>query len=331
MRHAEGSDSFEVTAEAGGAPWWAKRPNRQTLIMLISPGDHFSQYERVVTTSSELAEWIEEVQRLAAEIDCEAFWRGQSDAEWALSSSLSRISDSPTSVTDADLNKAEGELLDEAKRWVTAPPEMPDTDLEWLALLQHHGIPTRMVDFSRDPLVGVFFAVESLDEVEGRLFAVLIPSGRSRLDTNSTLRIGDIPSGEVRLWTPRREVSPRLAAQQGVFVLGRLPSTKTIRYANDDGNVRRMVRSEVVSTMTIPVVMVDLDSTPRTGSEMIRCVSVRIHVDKASVREALEGRARRGKLRPPPGTKINHAYCYPDVDGLRSFSRVWKRLARGIN
>lgn len=299
--------------------------------MLISPGDHFAMHERIVTTSSELAEWIEDVQLLAQEINCEPFWRGQIDAGWALSSSLSRISDSPTSITNSDLNRAEGELLDEARRWVTAPPEIPQTDLEWLALLQHHGIPTRMVDFSKNPLVGVFFAVETLDDIEGRVFAVLVPKESSRLPTDSAERIGNIPSGEVRLWTPRREISPRLAAQEGVFVLGQLPSTKTIRYANDHGAVRRMVRSEVVSTMTIPVVMVNLDKTRRSETQLVRGVSVRIHVDKASVREALEGRARRGKLHPPSGVKIDHSYCYPDVDGLRSFSRVWKRLSRGIN
>lgn len=302
--------------------------------MLISPADHYRSAERFVTSASALRDFIDEVEQVALDTDCEAFWRGQSDHRWALSSSLSRITDAPTAVTDADLNLAEFQLLKEAKTWVQAPPTAPATDLEWLALLQHHSVPTRMLDFTRQALIATFFAVESIDHVEGRLFAVLIPRNDRRLTEDSTISIGDIPSSEVRLWQPRSAISPRLAAQDGVFILGKLPSTKPGRMVWDDelSSYRLMVRSEVVATMSIPLHLVAVETRPRAGSNTTRCFTARIHVDKASIREQLSRRAKRGALRPPIGAKvIDHARCYPDVDGMRRYSRVWKRLEKGIN
>ena len=42
-----------------------------------------------------------------------------------------------------------------------------DNRLEWLALMQHYGAPTRLLDFTRSPYVACFFALEELKKRSG--------------------------------------------------------------------------------------------------------------------------------------------------------------------
>jgi hypothetical protein len=59
------------------------------------------------------------------------------------------------------VQQAEGEMLEFLKR--AAPhlaPSRPDNDWDWLSLGQHYGMSTRMSDWSANPLIALFFAVE---------------------------------------------------------------------------------------------------------------------------------------------------------------------------
>jgi len=89
-------------------------------------------------------------------------FRGERDERWPLYSSLSRYLQN-FGVDRGAWPAQEGRILRVFKRkahqFLVQPPE-PDDDFQWLALMQHHGAPTRLIDFTWSPYVAAFFALE---------------------------------------------------------------------------------------------------------------------------------------------------------------------------
>jgi hypothetical protein len=91
-------------------------------------------------------------------------FRGVGKEEWMLQSSLERMD------LKIPLVEAERYLLTTFQRrvhhYISDPPAKDDY-LEWLALLQHHGAPTRLLDWTKSPYVALFFALDRPREAGG--------------------------------------------------------------------------------------------------------------------------------------------------------------------
>jgi FRG domain len=93
-------------------------------------------------------------------------FRGQTDAKWPLTTSLDRALNRFTPPV-VDRRSAETFLLREFRqhfyRYSQYVPHNEDV-LEWLSLMQHHGAPTRLLDWTYSPYIALYFAIESAKE-----------------------------------------------------------------------------------------------------------------------------------------------------------------------
>ena len=90
----------------------------------------------------------------------------------------------------------------------------PANDWDWLALAQHHGLPTRLLDWTTNPLVAAYFAVEAEESTDDA--AVYATHGLPSIDPGGN----DSPFSvtEITRFIPRH-ITRRLIAQSGLFTI----------------------------------------------------------------------------------------------------------------
>ncbi len=110
-------------------------------------------------------------------------YRGQADAQWKLESSLERIIGEKWS--DKEAQKFEEYSLKQFKskfHLYDRENIQPESKLAWLSLMQHYGVPTRLLDFSESPYVALYFALEAYNPQSKKPLSLYAINYKSVLD-----------------------------------------------------------------------------------------------------------------------------------------------------
>jgi len=157
-------------------------------------------------------------------------WRGQGDINWPIhSAAYRRLTKTRPEVTEYDMAYYECYLLKTARHQGYGYIDgRKISDFELLARLQHHGAATRLIDFSRNILVALWFACRSQPDKTGHLFGIhtsYMGGGENENEEREYSQIVDdeefLICNHPQTWQPP-VVTKRIASQGASFLYSKV-------------------------------------------------------------------------------------------------------------
>jgi len=225
------------------------------------------------------------------------WFRGARDIKHDLKPGLFRHPDKKSS---SDLLELEWQLLTDYRH--QAPPfveSLPQNDLEILFLMQHYRVPTRLLDWTENPFIALFFATENArDEIAGS-------------EKDAAIWMIDPIALNKKTFTNRRDADRVLGAYAGEL-LGMKPSPKP----QDIG-------------INTPCALYGVHNSPRIVAQrgsfilyghdvtsMENQNALKLGIDGDLRKIVVKGTSKRDIFAQLFNMGVSDSVVYPDLDGL---------------
>lgn len=152
-------------------------------------------------------------------------WRGQADQSWPIAHTLyRRLASQTTHSIDQALIE---EYSTDLERVVQDARFYQDSHLDDLARMQHRGAATKLLDVTRDPMVGAWFAVSAFPETDGALYAIDVTTADEWPVRRGQLQIGSssVPQMQTVVYTPPWN-DERVKAQRASFLISQMTGSE---------------------------------------------------------------------------------------------------------
>ena len=180
-------------------------------------------------------------------------FRGHSNQNFKLETTFDRMFSDQTKATRLQIAE---ELLQSFKRGLEGediPAEVRGDDSLFLALGQHYGLPTRLLDWTESPYIAVFFAYNSraLWGVTDQSIAIwVLDTGHPIWSSHYGVEIIDVPSFG----------NKRIRNQSGKFSLSKTPFPDLESYVAAHGDEGRPLRKFLLPASDYTKALADLDA-----------------------------------------------------------------------
>ena len=171
--------------------------------------------------------WIKKENYIA-----DIWFRGHGDTKWTLTPSAMR-----PPYSNVNEHRFRHDFMLRAQPFLSEATQPPKDDWDWYFLMQHYGIPTRLLDWTVSALVALYFAIEDSPDTDGCVWIlnprqINISLTDTEMDFIPIYSDGSVAGYLPRLWDETKEHlakgviaidpplnSPRLAAQRGKFTV----------------------------------------------------------------------------------------------------------------
>jgi len=187
--------------------------------LLPPPAGHVKRLgvtKTMPSTTSIITSWVDLAALIGTCADGSWIFRGESDTSYKLKPKAGRVGSYRGAARKRAYDQThEREALELLKR--QARPYLthtPSTDIEWLAIAQHHGMSTRLLDWTESMLVAAYFATAQAG-VDGDAVIYGIQDLRKLSSAEEAEPFATRSPG---IYQPPH-ITPRIPAQRSVFTL----------------------------------------------------------------------------------------------------------------
>ncbi|WP_175534619.1 FRG domain-containing protein [Thiocapsa roseopersicina] len=264
---------------------------------------HPESWEQAKNFASRYSEWI---------------FRGQSKASYGLETSIERAA-RIHGVCFERIEEYEKSILKtfqrQAHHFLSMPPHDNEV-LEWLSIIQHHGGPTRLLDFTYSFYIACYFALQDADD-ESAVWCVNRSKLEKSVQTSVSLNVGE--AGREGFGAAKIIVEALFGDLKETMAMPVEPFRKSMRLSLQQGlfvfpfNIRETFENNIFSTLASGVEKLNASVTQYEHAHMLLgTFPVEGRLLKICLNKSLHNDIRKDLSR----MNVNPASLFPGLDGF---------------